>query len=402
MRCKIPWDLEVILSGFTKSFFQTEWRKHREKVLFEREKALLPASQQEVRNEQLMQEMQMLQSLATLYKKSTKGEKYLAEAREIAQELGVVLDGNNTSATTAPQISKPRPVIPCIQDNCNGFVMSNNWCCGMCNTKVCKDCLKETGGNEHKCKDEDKETRKLLLNNTKPCPKCGVMISKVDGCNQMWCVMCHTTFSWNSGEIGGVRDHVHNPHYYEWLRRSGREVPRAPGDVPANAPCGQNNVPGAYYFQNSIRQKYSEQEAQLLMRTHQLHVHIQMVELPMIDRLTQGHLNNNDLRKSFLKGDISEEDFKKEIFIRVRSRERNQAIHNVMTLFLTQLTETLQTFYNTRPDYKTRIGELHQLADYCNDCFKKIGSSYNTTPFLISISAHNAYIKRMKPNQNVS
>jgi hypothetical protein len=41
----------------------------------------------------------------------------------------------------------------------------------------------------------------------------------------MWCIECKTAFSWKSGEI--VNGKIHNPHYYEYLRKTQGFVPRA-------------------------------------------------------------------------------------------------------------------------------------------------------------------------------
>ena len=48
MGCKTIWNREFVDSFCTKYFRNTELRRHREKVLFEREKALMPQSQKEV------------------------------------------------------------------------------------------------------------------------------------------------------------------------------------------------------------------------------------------------------------------------------------------------------------------------------------------------------------------
>ena len=68
----------------------------------------------------------------------------------------------------------------------------------------------------------------------------------VRNCNQMWCVMegCNTAFDWVSGRI--ITGAVHNPHYYEWLRRTGGQQ-RETGDIP----CG--GVPTYWVLLSAFR-----------------------------------------------------------------------------------------------------------------------------------------------------
>lgn len=55
----------------------------------------------------------------------------------------------------------------------------------------------------------------------KPCPKCCNLIEKENmGCDQMFCVLCNTVFSWETGLIVDS-DNAHNPHYYQWKRKTG-------------------------------------------------------------------------------------------------------------------------------------------------------------------------------------
>lgn len=396
MSCKVPWDNDVIIDNFTKNFFQTELRKHREKVMFEREKALMPASQQELRQENLRKEMDLLLQLADLYSKTSKEARYLKEAQAIADELGEPLRG--VQPVVASKAEKSRAVAGCIDEKCKGFIMSNNWCCGLCDMQVCKHCLKAKQ-EDHVCKEEDKDTRKLLLNNTKPCPKCAVMISKVDGCNQMWCVMCHTTFEWTTGEI--VKTNIHNPHYYEWLRRTGQQVPRAPEDVPrgvqggvANLGC-ENRLPHAYAYQGLIRGKYSFAEIQALLGLHRLALHIQEVEIRGL-QANLVELNNNELRKQYLNNKLTEEGFKREIYNRHLKRERSQSFINVMQLFHNHLHGLLVAFGSGTPSFTKHIAELQELTNYCNECFIGIGRVYNVRPYTIIVAPY-PQIKRGAP-----
>lgn len=117
-------------------------------------------------------------------------------------------------------------ISPCPRNGCLGKLADDGEC-GLCHHVFCHDCMKEkTTG--HECLKEDKETILELRRTTRPCPKCSVLIYKTEGCDQMWCVKCHTTFSWKTGAISqGV---VHNPHFYQ----ERQQAMRTPGDIP----CG--------------------------------------------------------------------------------------------------------------------------------------------------------------------
>lgn len=387
MGCKIPWNVDVILDNFTKSFFQKEYREHREKVLFEREKALLPETQQLINEENLAKELDLIVQLISLYRNTAKGARYLKEAEVIAMELGIrVPDIGAIGSIPKPMaVSKPRPVIKCIDGNCRGFIMSNNWRCGLCHNDVCSKCLKKKE-DEHTCVKEDIETRNLLLQNTKPCPKCAVMIQKVSGCDHMWCVMCKTAFSWKTGECDNSR--TTNPHYYDWLRRSGREVPREPGDTPAGQPQCADNLPHARDFERVTRDKYTFEECTMLLTFYRLWHHIRDVEYTRLDR--DMAIDNTTLRKSFLKQRITEEEFKREVFIRERKRERSQAIRNVFEVLCNHLEGVLLACYNTKISLDKHQKEMYQLIDYCNECLKKIATTYNVK--LLQIQVTSTYI----------
>ena len=148
---------------------------------------------------------------------------------------------NAGSGLITPIEKKPKPFMNCSE--CGGLVLlfHKRAYCSSCQQVFCRKCgekINETVNTEvtvdgyddepitqHECKDEDKESFKTIMLNTKPCPKCGVRIQKSFGCSQMFCTRCHTGFDWNTGEI--IVRNFHNPHRNEWLaqlREQGAEV----------------------------------------------------------------------------------------------------------------------------------------------------------------------------------
>ena len=127
---------------------------------------------------------------------------------------------------------------PCPDNDCKGFV-SSAWKCGLCGNSFCKDCHKEKLEG-HECNGDDKATIALIRQECKNCPKCSMGIYKIEGCDQMFCTGCHTPFSWKTGNII-TNGPIHNPHYFEIMRRGGN-VPRQPGDVPCGGIPDQYNI----------------------------------------------------------------------------------------------------------------------------------------------------------------
>jgi hypothetical protein len=182
--CKKEWTRKFMVESFPKNFINKEWKNMKMEKEVENEKSLLPATQLLFQNS----------------KKTSKNSKEVIFHRK------------------------------CSVENCRGF-LSSNWKCGLCSAYTCKHChLEKKEG--HRCDKDLVATISFLQDDTKPCPKCTTAIHKIDGCDQMWCTVCHTAFSWRRGTI---ETRIHNPHYYEWLRRDG-ELQRNDGDYE----CGRN------------------------------------------------------------------------------------------------------------------------------------------------------------------
>ena len=132
-------------------------------------------------------------------------------------------------------------VMPCQTGGCRGM-LSTAYKCDLCEKFTCSKCLESIEGDKdaHECVQANVETAEEIRKNTRPCPNCGCRISKIDGCDQMWCIECKTAFSWSKGTVEvGV---VHNPHYFQWMRQNGG-MPRTDGmpGMPGGG-CNENRL----------------------------------------------------------------------------------------------------------------------------------------------------------------
>lgn len=120
-----------------------------------------------------------------------------------------------------------RITMKCPMQNCNNYMQ--NYRCKLCKCRVCAKCnavVEEK--TEHTCKQEDLDTVEFIKKSSRQCPNkdCDQTISKIDGCDVMFCTKCHTSFNYKTGKV--IKDHAsrHNPHYFEYLRKRGKELPR--------------------------------------------------------------------------------------------------------------------------------------------------------------------------------
>lgn len=119
-----------------------------------------------------------------------------------------------------------------VETLCRGM-LGSDWRCVICKHKRCKDCHAhleaklpnalgtsshthlEGHKKNHTCKPEDVATARLIMQDSQACPKCGTRISRVHGCDHMWCTECKTSFNYRTG-LPIADSHNTNPHYGEW------------------------------------------------------------------------------------------------------------------------------------------------------------------------------------------
>jgi hypothetical protein len=217
MECKGEWTFEFLTESLSKVFMDNDYKQAREKILLDKEIALLPETIPLVELYKQTDEMRKQQDILVYQR--------LKLSERIA-DLELEIDTNENILRGHEKL--PQRVIkiecPCPTPQCRGFINRESYNCAVCSVYICDMCRDIKKPDEpHICKRESIQTTNLLREDTKACPKCATLIFKIDGCDQMWCTECKTAFSWNTGEIAKGR--IHNPHYYEWQRTHGTLQP---------------------------------------------------------------------------------------------------------------------------------------------------------------------------------
>ena len=160
----------------------------------------------------------------------------------------------------------------------------------------------------------------------------------VRNCDQMWCTQdgCQTAFSWNTGHI--VTGVVHNPHYYDWLRRQNNgQMPRQAGDIP----CG--GLPNAWQFTRLLQNtSLSVVERALIAHIHRCFgdiIHVRLPDFPA-RRLAN---TNKDIDVKYLMNELSELEWQKMLEQRETRFERKKEIGQILTTFAHVGSEMIRT-----------------------------------------------------------
>jgi len=347
MKCGKIWSREFVLQNTTnkKWFLQ-----HIGKYILEQEKMLLPETQEEAFLISRIQELtQCLKSLPTnkrlkhMYKNADARSKAIEEKLDIMRKIKFVIRSTKQLTITYGGIGFERApgkgnhyIFKCPSD-CRGFV-SNDYCCGTCKGLICKKCRVQINkeDSEHICNEDDIKSSVLVSSLTKPCPKCMTPILKSGGCDQMFCVVCNTAFSWITGEIEtGV---IHNPHYYEYLSTLTNPIV----DIEVIA-CG--DIPDAMTFMNRImRVTNSEIFIRKLRDLHLITRHIRHAVVPawQINKVK----DNIDIRVEYLLGEIDETTWESKLLFREKKRMKIKAFHDLIQMVLVILEDFVRRVFS--------------------------------------------------------
>jgi hypothetical protein len=436
--CRAGWSEDFLSDNLTSVFLNGAYKRCREKVLVDLERARLPEAQEEaqrfrkardiIRNDfqptidRILATIEALpevvaekeakkefdrvrrtcpyisqeyrsaiellhekQHNAFFARKPLNAELAALRAQEAYREASQIIETMGRNVTAVPTASGSRErithwtfVMKCAAGACEGFV-GTNWTCGLCATKHCKDCREpKQGGSgsgseatkDHVCDEEKRQTAAALVKEAKPCPKCAAMISKIDGCDQMWCTQCRTAFSWRTGAVES--SHVHNPHYFEWMRRNGAQQQQQQQQQRQPLPecVAPMEIIDAVHYQ-FIRDHVIGDWVRTMR-----HYYYDLRRIEQVAQHKQDDEWRRHLRIQRLVGDIGDDEWKVKLQKGEKATHKNQRHAQVLQTFIHAGADILRTVMDGSATPTAVHEQLQQLMAYCNEQLAAIRSRY--------------------------
>jgi predicted DNA-binding ArsR family transcriptional regulator len=397
----MPWEREFLDCEFTRTFRLVTYKTHREKVLLDKERARLPSTQDDAAafkaaraayTEAATEESLLEAQIDTLRTQLSDVQARKWRAHRTLDTYGAV---RNTVATRAPTAQRTATFIKaCPAPECKGF-LSSAWKCGICELWTCPDCHELKGASrdcEHTCDPDKVATARLIAQDSRPCPKCGTMITKLEGCDQMWCTACNTGFNWRTGRIADGP--IHNPHYFEYLRRTGQTAP-AVGAGAGNCETDIDrrvanilnvNIFGYGYRPHIIKTSESDKLKQYLMEAWRLMREFQ----DYARREPDGEENARRLRVKYLVSDIDETQWKVALQKNEKEIHYVRALRQVQEVYTNAARDIIRGVLAPEHNKEEIKRQIESLVAYCNDCLDTIAKRFGRKTRQIKIGRDDA------------
>ena len=379
MHCNLEFSTSFMFENTSKVFFRDRFLNKKAIKVLNEQKTLLPSTlisynkkkENKKRQLEIIKEISELKERMALLNRELGGLKINIELTD--------------SAASEDKIHRPCPV-----NECKGY-LSSAWKCGLCEVWVCPDCgnlKKERNDETHVCNEDDKQTLLMLKKDTKPCPGCYKPIHKTEGCDQMFCVECHTAFSWITGKKENGR--IHNPHYYEFQRQqNGGNAPRVAGDNP----CGinENELPSFHSVRNKLNGLFGWAYNRPTHKFESIHMacgHNQDI----VNRRVQNNINittrenlYTTYREKYLDNDkeYDEKVWISNIKAEIKKTEKNKQLKMIYDMVHSVMIDIFNRFIGSPVcNMEGYINECNSIIIYANEQLKKISEYYGTKVYL--------------------
>lgn len=366
MACKKEFSSAFFYGNFSKAFITKRYKVHREKLLFEKEKYLLPATQPEI--EKIFKKEKMYDEISNI-------RKLILDLKIQEDNIRYSIAHLDAGGSDEKDEKREIYICPCPKNDCRGF-LSSKYKCGICETQACSDC-REIKNDNHVCDPNIVESVNEIKKTTRNCPNCKTVIFKIAGCDQMFCTQCHIAFCWKSGKI--ERGMIHNPHYFEYLRTNGG-IPRNPNEER----CG--GLPNIMFINDPSFNFVLDPQvsrfgvlyktfSQLLSAMYRQVRHIRAVEMQGLPTTMDNH-SNMDLRIDFLLKNLSEDEFKNKLQRREKDRNKKLEYREVLDMYLNVMQDLFYELERTKDCLKF-IEEEKRVRKYAESGIFHINEKFD-------------------------
>jgi hypothetical protein len=377
MFCRNKWSRDILAEKLPQKFLNEDLRSSLENRIVDMEKARLPMAQEiaeeRIRKSNYRTFIEAANTIKNQYSDSDAQKELIAL---LAKNYGVdnTKDIDDIGESEHKDREKPNYIRQCPNSECRGFVNSD-WNCGLCSTKMCKRCYERIDEDErHVCNPDILETNKLLNKDSKPCPKCQSLIFRISGCSQMFCVLCHTAFSWDKGTI--EKGPIHNPHYFQWLQTQNKETV-----VNNHTGCNEDIFPTIHSVlgvKNAKADKYCEI---WVSRLYQYFVHIYHINRPPHHQTLQTD-DKMEADVNYLLTKIGKTEWKKQLYQIDRNQQISRDVVELIEMAYGIAGERFRAFISD--GNVQHIKDLEVLSKYVVEQTDLIRKRYSTKNVLIS------------------
>lgn len=202
----------------------------------------------------------------------------------------------------------------------------------------------------------------------------------VHNCDQMYCTICNTAFSWKTGKL--EKGAIHNPHYFEYLRKNGGDIPRNLNEVR----CG--GMPSIIMLNDSRLLKnlgmvYThlgkiyENTASYISAIYRNINHLRGTIIHYLPRHSD-NVSNQELRIDFLKNKITKEEFKMKLQRREKDREKKLEYRQILETYCDVVQDLL---FVLREDFNVEkfIKEELNIREYTVSAISSLNKKYNSS-----------------------
>jgi hypothetical protein len=190
----------------------------------------------------------------------------------------------------------------------------------------------------------------------------------------MYCTLCFTAYSYDTGKV--VTGAIHNPHYFERMRRLHNGV----------VPPQTAQPPACALTISELYHHPATRETHIRSRAVRLGSHIDYFYLRNvggIDYLATPDvpLNNEQLRVKYMANELTEKQFKQKIERAERKYQRDIEVRGVYTLYVTLVTD----YMNGRPTVEGDQELVKMVDEFVNTPLRSIVQRYKGIVEIVNI-----------------